>query len=189
MVFRFRCLDCALSRAKPVCPSHRGAIHRLPAKVRKRFFWPLLRKGELAWREERALGRYFYYRRSTGGVRDRRYSLRKPHPADTIEKPPRVFGLRRRLRGHNDHFGWSGRNHVFLDEYWSSRWENFTLLDDYWPRGQNFAPFDHYRPGGENFAFLDDYRARRPQNWSFLNNCNLFWTAAACCEECAHASE
>src|SRR6266576_2190978 len=45
MVFRFRCLDCALSRAKPVCPSHRGAIHRLPAKLRKRFFWLLLRKG------------------------------------------------------------------------------------------------------------------------------------------------
>src|SRR5258708_37858903 len=42
--FGFRCLDYALSRAKPVCPSHRGAFHRLPAKLRKRFFLAIIGK-------------------------------------------------------------------------------------------------------------------------------------------------
>jgi hypothetical protein len=109
------------------------------------------------------------------GIAD--YFLRKPHPADTCEKPPRRFGWGRRFRGHNHDFGWSGRNHVLLDEYWSGRRENFAFLRDYWPGRR------------ENFAFVDNYRTRGSKNRSFLNNCDLFWIAATCCEECAYADE
>jgi len=99
MVFGFRCLDYALSRAKPVCPSHRRAIHRLPAEVRKRFFGPYWGN----WRCVKwAYGRRIYYRRSIGGYGAARLflvALMPRHGSHTQRIP---------VKYHADSTAWGG---------------------------------------------------------------------------------